>query len=115
MSNRRGSTLIEVLAATLILALSGLAAVDLVSNAAAAVSDDRRREREILDEDRLMSALSLLDRVDLDRRIGERVVGPYLVLIDRPEQALYRISLRRTESPTFEDLATVVFRPEAER
>lgn len=67
------------------------------------------------DEERLLAALTLLDRADLDRRIGTRVIGPYVIDVERPERALYRLSIGRQETRDVEDLVTVVYRQELPR
>jgi hypothetical protein len=84
----------------------------LVDAGTRAVTQARERERELADEDRLLSAYTLLARPDLDRRLGIRDVGPYLVKVQRPEPTLYRVALSRGQAPDVEDLVTVVFRQE---
>lgn len=108
----RGVALLEVLAATVILTVAGLALVELVSGATRAVATAGAREKELADEERLLAAYTLLGRRDLDLRLGVREVGPYAVSVQRPERALYRIALARVASPAVEDLVTVVHRPE---
>jgi len=109
----RGVALLEVLAATVILTVAGLALVELVSGATRAVATAGARERELADEERLLAAHALLSRRDLDQRLGVREIGPYVVGVQRPEPSLYRIALGRAASPAVEDLVTVVHRPEA--
>lgn len=108
----RGVALLEVLAAVAILGVAGLALVELVAGGMRAAATARQREHELADEERLLAAYTLLARVDLDRRLGRRDVGPYVVEVQRPERTLYRISLGRLEAPAVEDLVTVVYRPE---
>lgn len=114
MRGDRGMALLEVLAAVVILGVTGLALVDLVTVGTRAVASARERERELADEERLLAAYALLTRVDLDRRLGRRDVGSYLMEVQRPEATLYRISLGRGDSGV-EDLVTVVYRPESSR
>jgi len=108
----RGVVLLEILAAVLILTVAGLSLVALTAAAARATAAAQDRERTQVDEDRLLAAYSLLGRGDLDVRLGSRVVGPYLVQVERPERALYRIAVAEQRAPTVEDLVTVVYRPE---
>jgi type II secretory pathway component PulJ len=108
----RGVALLEVLVALVILATAAIALVELVDAGTRAVTEARVRERELADEDRLLSAYTLLARPDLDRRLGTRDVGPYRVNVQRPEASLYRVALSRAEAPDVEDLVTVVFRQE---
>ncbi|MEK7668875.1 MAG: type II secretion system protein [Gemmatimonadota bacterium] len=108
----RGAALLEVLAAIVILAIAGLALVELLGGETRALSGAIALERELADEERLLAAYALLSRTDLDRRVGATETGPYHVGIQRPERALYRIAVGRTAAPGVEDLVTVVFRPE---
>lgn len=104
--------LLEVLAATVILSVAGLALVQLVSGATQALGAAAARERELADEERLLAAHTLLGREDLVRRIGVQETGPYSVSVQRPEPALYRIAIDRVAAPDVEDLVTVVYRPD---
>ena len=110
--HERGVVLLEVLVAIVILSVAGLSLLELVRGGTQAVTAARLRERELADEERLLTAFTLLAREDLDRRIGERTVGPYVVGVQRPERTLYRIGLARRESPDVEDLVTVIYRAE---
>jgi len=106
----RGVALLEVLAAVVILGVAGLALVELVAGGTRAVAVARDREREMADEERLLTAWSLLKRDELDQRIGDRVVGPYVVRVQRPERGLYRLAVERSAAPGVEELVTVVWR-----
>lgn len=112
MRGERGVALLEVLAAVVILGIAGLALVELVVGGTRAATVARERERELADEERLLAAWSLLRREELDQRIGERTVGPYVVRVQRPERGLYRIAIERKEAPGTEELVTVVYRAE---
>jgi hypothetical protein len=109
-----GAVLLEVLAALAILGLAGLALLELVAGHLEAVATARERERELWDEERLLVAHALLSATDLDRRLGARAAGPYIVSIQRPERELYRIAVGRRTAPGMEDLVTVVYRRESE-
>ena len=110
MHSSRGVALLEVLAAVVILGVAGLALVELVAGGTRAVAVARDREREMADEERLLTAWSLLKRDELDQRIGDRVVGPYVVRVQRPERGLYRLAVERKKAPGVEELVTVVYR-----
>jgi len=109
----RGVALLEVIAAVSILGIAGLGLVELVAAGTRAVAEGRARERELADQERLFAAYTLLARPDLDRRIGSRDVGPYVVTVQRPERTLYRIAIGRVTAPGVEDVVTVVHRAEA--
>ena len=106
----RGVALIEILAAVAILGVAGLALGELVAGGTRAVAVTGQRERELADEERLLTAWSLLRREELDQRIGDHVVGPYVVRIQRPERGLYRLAVERSLAPGVEELVTVVWR-----
>ena len=110
--DEHGVALLEVLVALVILATAAMTLIELVDTGIRAVTEARVRERELADEERFLSALSLLDRSGLDRRFGRRTIGPYVTDVQRPEQTLYRIALLRREASDIEELVTVVYRPE---
>jgi type II secretory pathway component PulJ len=112
LRNERGVVLLEVLVAVVVLATGGIGLVELVGSGMRAERDARRRESTLATEERLLSALTLLDRKELDQRIGRRRIGEFVVDVQRPEQTLYRIALLQEESPQLEDLVTVVYRAE---
>lgn len=106
----RGIVLFEVLAAVAILSIAGLSMVALVAQVTDSANLVKERDAEQADESRLLAATTLLNRRDLDLRLGSRAVGPYVVDVTRPEPTLYRIAMRRQQGDV-EDLVTVVFRP----
>ena len=112
MRRERGIALLEVLVAVVVLALAGTALLELVGAGMRAERDSRMREATLATEERLLAALTLLNRQELDQRIGRRVVGEFIVDVQRPEQSLYRIALAQQQAPSVEDLVTVVYRPE---
>ena len=110
MHRDRGVALLEVLAAVAILGVAGLALVELVAGGTWAVAAAHDREQELADEDRLLTAWTLLRREDLDQRIGDRLVGPYVMRVQRPERGLYRLAVELSAAPGVEELVTVVWR-----
>jgi len=109
----RGIALLETLVALAILSGAGLALLDLVTAGLRAERESRERERVLAVEDRVLTAVTLLTRADLDRRLGRHPIGELMADIQRPERTLYRIALAQQESPQVEDLVTVVYRREA--
>lgn len=110
MHAERGVTLLEVLAAVVILGVAGLGLVELVTGGTRAIAAAREREQELADEERLLAAWSLLTARELDQRLGWRDAGPYRVGVQRPERGLYRIAIARAHAPEVEELVTVVYR-----
>ncbi len=107
-----GIALLEVLVALVILSTAGVALVGLIGAGLLSERDARARERTMVAEERLIAAMTLLKREDLDRRLGRHPVGEFLVHVERPERTLYRIALAEVRAPEVEDLVTVVYRPE---
>lgn len=112
MRNERGVALLEVLVALVILATAGIGLIELVGAGIRAERDARGGEATLATEERLLSALTLLRRHELDHRIGRRGLGEFVVDIQRPERTLYRIAVLQQRSPHVEDLVTVVYRRE---
>jgi type II secretory pathway pseudopilin PulG len=110
LRSNRGIALLETLVALAILSGAGLALLDLVTAGLRAEREARERERVLVVEERVLTALTLLKRDELDRRLGRHPIGELIVDVQRPERTLYRIALAQTESPQAEDLVTVVYR-----
>jgi hypothetical protein len=108
-----GAALLEVVAALAVLSLAGLALLELVAAHTRAMDLVAERERQLWDEERLLTAHVLLGAPDLDLRLGRRVMGSYMVSVQRPEPGLYRVGIGRTISPLVEDLVTVTYRRRA--
>lgn len=112
MRTEHGIALLEVLVALAILSGAGLALLDLVSSGVRAERDARERERTLAVEERVLTALTLLKRKELDVRLGRHPIGELITDIERPEPTLYRIAVVQATSPEVEDLVTVVYRRE---
>jgi type II secretory pathway component PulJ len=112
LRNERGVVLLEVLVAVVILAIAGIGLVEVVGSGLRAERDARLREGTVATEERLLAALTLLNRKEFDQRIGRRLIGEFIVDVQRPEPTLYRITLLQEQSPHVEDLVTVVYRAE---
>jgi type II secretory pathway pseudopilin PulG len=112
LRNDRGIALLEVLVALAILSGAGLALLDLVTGGLRAERDAREREHVLALEERVLTALTLLKRGELDLRLGRHPIGELIADIQRPERTLYRIAVAQQQSPQVEDLVTVVYRRE---
>lgn len=110
MRDRRGAVLLEALVALVILATAAITLVEVIGAGLRAERDAREREDVLATEERVMAALTLQSRSELDQRIGRRDIGEFIVDVQRPEPTLYRIALLRQESPHVEELVTVVYR-----
>lgn len=115
MRNNHGVALLEVLIAVVVVATAGVAFVELVGAGLTGEREARAREHTLATEERVLAAMSLLNRDELDQRIGRRQIGEFIVDVQRPEPTLYRIALLQRESAHVEDLVTVVHRRGQER
>jgi type II secretory pathway component PulJ len=112
-TGKRGVALLEALVAMTILCVGGLGVVGALNQALRSESDAGKREVVMAAADRVLSAIVLLSRTDLERRLGQRPVGEFLVDVERPERGLFRIAIAESRAPELETLVTVVFRPES--
>lgn len=100
--------------ALMALAILSAAAISTITSLGAALANEealREREHEIAEADRVLSAMSLLTRSDLDIRLGKREVKEFLVDVQRPEPSLYRVAVASPRAPQVELLVTVLYRP----
>lgn len=112
MTPARGMALLEVIVALTIFSVAALGAVEQLAQLAEAQRQSALREERLTDADRLLTAVSLLTRRDLDLRLGRREVGPWIVEVQRPRPDLYRIEVGSGAQP---DLTTLLYRPEPTR
>ena len=110
--DERGMTLIEVLVALAILAAGGLALVTTLSAGLGEERHARVEERTMDAASRVLGAVALLTRTDLDRHLGERALGEFVVQVERPEPTLYRVAVADVAAPVVALLVTVLYRPE---
>lgn len=112
--NRRGAILLETLVALAVLATIGSTAAWTASESIRAVGRAREHESRVRLANRLLTAVSLWPRDDLDRHLGWRNQGPLRMRIDRPNPVLYEVTLRDGVTGTVL-LSTRLFRSEEER
>ena len=109
--SRHGVALLETLIALAILSIAGLSVVVLVDSLIRAQAEAVKREETITTAGRVLAAVTLLRREELDQRLGSRELGEFVLGIQRPERSLYRIAISEEAFPAVELLATVVYRP----
>jgi prepilin-type N-terminal cleavage/methylation domain-containing protein len=109
VNSRHGFALIEVLVALAILGMAGLALVEVGAQSLVTLDRVREVEQRLVDQDRLLSAYALLDRRDLNTRVGWRRVGPYDVVVNRLDFTLFQVSIGMASGPA--ELTTIVYRP----
>jgi type II secretory pathway pseudopilin PulG len=108
---RKGIALLEALVALVILTTAGATAVTMAGEAARDIQRARRAEGAMREANAFFDAVSLWSRDDLDRHLGNRHQGAWLMRVDRPAPTLYIATLTDTTSH-IEILRTSLFRPE---
>lgn len=98
MNPRRGAALLEALVALAVLATVGSAAAWNATESLRAVVRMHERERSVRRASRLLTAVALWPRADLDRHLGTSVQGPWRMRVDRPLGTLYEVTLSDTAS-----------------
>lgn len=106
----RGAALLEVLVALTLLLVGGMSVVSVLRAAVQSEAALAAREARLREADRVLAALTLLRKVDLDRRLGRHSAEGFVADVRRPEPGLYRIALLQGDSATTELLVTVVHR-----
>lgn len=98
VSKRTGMVLLEVIVSVTILALSALSVLMLAAEATDAVGRAEASAEELQRASNFLNEVALWPRADLDRHLGDRSEGPWLLRIDHPSPALYVVSLRNPSS-----------------
>ena len=110
-SSRRGVALLEVIVSLTILVITSAAFTVQLSQALMAVARSQSDEALYQQADALLVAASLWPRADLDRRLGSRRQGPWLLTIHRHSPTIYDISVADTSDAERPLLTTSVYRP----
>lgn len=110
-TRRPGFALLDAIVGLFILASAGMAAVVMAASAARTVSAVQQSDAELRDADAFLHAVALWTRDDLDRRLGERVQGPWRLHIQRAAPELYVVALTDSLSARVL-LRTALHRPE---
>ena len=93
MPGERGAALLEVIVALVILFVAGTATVTLTDESLAAAARARDAEAELRSASAFLDAVSLWTGDDLDRHLGDRRQGRWLMRVDRPAPRLYDVAL----------------------
>lgn len=106
----RGFTLLETLVALTLVVGAVLPLLALLRAETLARAEMAHRERRVEEAHATLVGLSLLPREELDRRLGSRPAGGFVVHVNRPEPELYRVAVADSADPSSELLVTVVHR-----
>jgi hypothetical protein len=95
---RAGAVLLEVMVALAILGVIASTAAWRTAEWMHTVHRAHTAEAQVRDAQRLLTAVSLWPREDLDRHLGARPQGAWMLSVDRASPELYRVTLRDTAS-----------------
>lgn len=93
---RNGAALLEALVALAILGMVGSTAAWSATESLRAVARAHAREAEQRAALRLLTAVSLWPRPDLDLHLGNRREGPWRLYIERPTATVYAVTISDT-------------------
>jgi type II secretory pathway pseudopilin PulG len=99
-STRAGAALLEALVALVILATAAVSAARLVTEAGQTVSRAREAEGDVRRASAFMHAVALWSREDLDRHLGERDEGPWVLHVERMTPRVYDVTIAQRSIPT---------------
>lgn len=108
---KKGASLLEAIVALALLAGAGTSLVAALAASIRSQTELHRREMALRSAHRVLTAMSLLTRDELDQRIGRHPVGEFIAEVQRPEPTLYRLSIAEAQAPEVEALVTVVYHP----
>lgn len=108
---RRAVALMEAIVALAILGFALVGYLVHAQNAAAAVERAHEAEARLLSASSFLDAVSLWTAPDLDRRLGYRRQGPWLLHVERREELYFVRLMDSTATATL--LATVLYRRSA--
>jgi len=102
--------LLEVIVALAILAAAAVPVIALAADSERAVGRARAADRELRAASAFFSAVALWPRADLDRHLGDRRQGRWIMRVDRPRPNLYVVTLSDSATRAML-LRTSLFRP----
>jgi len=111
MRHEGGVALLEVLVALTIVSVAGLGVLEALHEGIAAEHAMAARERDMASAHQLLADYALLDRRDLEQRIGSQKRGRQLIRVQRPTATLFRVAVADTTAPNLELLVTILYRP----
>ncbi len=111
---RGGMVLLEVIVSIALLGGIGIASVAALSQAVTSVRQAQANERAFMEAVALLDAATLWSREDLDRRLGYRRQGIWMLHIARTDVRFYRLTVFDSTAGR-RIVETVVLRAEGDR
>jgi Tfp pilus assembly protein PilV len=111
---RRGSALIEVLVALVLLAVSGVAMVTLLGQTGRSMRATRDTELETTAASQVLDRLAVMDRAGLLASLGRLDTGGFRVNISEASPDLFAVAVAESDTSAVL-LRTVFYRPDSSR
>ncbi|HET7188380.1 MAG TPA: prepilin-type N-terminal cleavage/methylation domain-containing protein [Gemmatimonadaceae bacterium] len=109
---RRGVVLLEVLVALVLLGAAAASLTALALESGRATERARAADRETRAASAFLDVVALWPREDLERRLGSRHQGAWVLEVQRAGTALYRVTMRDSTGRR-ELLRTSLYRPDS--
>lgn len=97
---RSGLVLLEVIVAMTIMSVSGLALLMLAGESAHVAARAQASAAAVQRASDLLDAVALWPREDLDRHLGDRAEGPWILGVSHGVSDIYVVTLRDSTSST---------------
>ena len=111
--DRRGSALVEVLVALVLLAIGGVALVTLLGQTGRTMRTTRDTERRTADASAVLRRFAAMDRAALVALLGRRDVAGLRAQVAEQAPDLFEVAVAESDtSPTL--LQTVLYRPDSD-
>jgi Tfp pilus assembly protein PilV len=110
--NRRGTAIIEVLVALVVLAVAGTALVSMLGQTQASVNLTHRREHEVEPAVQLLDEALTMSHAELEARIGSTRRRGFTLTISAAAPSLYALEVADTASGAVL-LRTALYRPDS--
>ena len=88
---RAGVVLLEAIVALFLVGATTAASLSLLRQATSAHRRSTDHDQQLRQADRLLASVSLWSREDLDRHLGARSQGPWMLEVQRPLPGLYHV------------------------
>jgi Tfp pilus assembly protein PilV len=110
--NRRGTAIIEVLVALVVLAVAGTALVAMLGQAQASVNLTHRREHEVEPAVQLLDEVLTMSHGEIEARIGSTRRRGFSLTISASAPSLYALQVANTATGVVL-LRTTLYRPDS--
>lgn len=110
-ASRAGVALLETLIALIVMGIVGIAILEVVASATKSTRSAWLSEERIRRASQLLQGYAIMNRHQLEQRIGEQGFGALRIRVTRPRPGVFRVSAVDTLALERELLVTLLHRP----